>query len=112
MAVPFAYPDNNITGVVSFLQYVNDLTASPTVGDTGFLGVIMLIIIGFVAFLSTKAYSFDRAFGFAGFITLITAIFLRFLNLINDIIFFFVIVMFLGSVVLLLRERNVEEFGV
>ncbi|GAF88081.1 unnamed protein product [marine sediment metagenome] len=108
MAVPFPYPDNNITGIVTFLQYVNGLTV---VGNTSFLGAGMLIIIGFVSFLSTKSYRSDKAFGFAGFITLISAIFLRFMELINDAILVIVIVIFIISVVFLMRERNVEEFG-
>lgn len=105
----FAYPDLNITGIVTFLQYVNSLTV---VGGTGFLGVGMLIIIGFVSFLATKAYSFERALGFSAFLTLISAIFLRFLELINDVVLFLVIVLFICSIILLMRERNVEEFGV
>jgi len=109
MAVPFAYPSNNMTGIVTFLQYVNTLTE---IGGTGFLGAGMLIIIGFVSFLATKAYSFERALGFSAFLTLISAIFLRFLNLINDVILFLIIVIFIVALVLLIRERNVEEFAV
>lgn len=109
MDIPFDYPSNNITGIVTFLQYVNTLTE---IGETGFLGAGILIMVGFVSFLATKAYSFDRALGFSSFLTLITAIFLRFLNLINDVILFLVIVIFIASVVLLIRERNVEEFAV
>ena len=108
MAAPFPYPSNDIEGVVTFIQYVNSLTV---IGGTGFLGAGMLIIIGFVSFLATKAYSFERALGFSAFLTLISAIFLRFLDLINDAILFLVVVIFIGSVILLVRERNVEEFG-
>jgi len=72
----------------------------------------MLIIIGFVSFLATKAYSFERALGFSAFLTLVSALFLRFLELINDAILLIVIVIFIGSVILLMRERGVEEFGV
>jgi len=72
----------------------------------------MLIIIGFVSFLATKAYSFERALGFSAFLTLVSALFLRFLELINDAILLIVVVIFIGSVILLMRERGVEEFGV
>jgi len=108
----FLYPGENITGIIPFLKYVNSLTAIDAVGNTGLLGVGMLIIIGFVSFLATKAFSFERALGFSAFLTLISAIFLRFLSLISDAILFLVIVLFIGSVILLMRERNVEEFGV
>lgn len=107
MAV-FEYP-SNITSMVKFLEYINTLTE---VRGVGFLGVGMLIIIGFVSFLATKAYSFERALGFSTFLTLISAILLRFMNLINDAILFFVSVIFIISIIMLMRERNVEEFGV
>ena len=105
MVVPFAYPNNSIQGIVSFIQYTNTLVG-------GFLGVGMLIMIGFVTFFSTKHYSTDRAFGFAAFLTLISAIFLRFMSLINDGILFLVIVIFIGALIFLIRERGTEETGV
>ncbi|MBA7490713.1 hypothetical protein ES702_01256 [subsurface metagenome] len=105
MAAPFDYPNNSIQGIVSFMQYTNGLVG-------GLLGPGMLIMIGFVAFFSTKHYSTDRAMGFATFLTLISAIFLRFLELINDAILFLVIVIFIGSLIFLIRERGTEEAGV
>jgi len=104
MASPFEYP-SNITGLVDFFNYVNTLT---TIGETGFLGVAILVVIGLVAFLSTKHYSFERAFGFSGFLLVISAIFLRFLNLINDWILAFSIFLFVGALITLIRERSVE----
>lgn len=102
---PFNYPNESMLGIISFMDYTNDLVG-------GFLGVGMLIMIGFVAFFSTKNFTTDRALGFATFLTLISAIFLRFLELINDGILFMVIVIFIGSVVFLIRERGTEEAGV
>ncbi len=104
----FEQPEN-ITSMLSFLKYVSTLTE---VGGVPFLGIGMLLAIGFVSFLVTKAYTFERAAGFASFITLMSAILLRFMNLINDVILFFVAVLFVGSVIMLMRERNVEEYGV
>jgi len=101
MAIPFPYPDNSIIGFVAFLQYVNLLCK-------GLLGAGMLIIIGFVAFFATKDYTTDRAFGFASFITLISAILLRFIDLINDGILLLVIVLFIGSLIYLIKQRNTE----
>jgi len=100
----FVGPNNTIVGAINFLTYTNSLCQ-------GLLGVGMLIIIGFVAFVSTKTYSGDRAFGFAAFLSLISAILLRFLSLINDIILFLVIVIFICAVINLMRERSVEEFA-
>jgi len=105
MTTPFPYPGENILGIVSFMQYVNVLCK-------GFLGVGILIIIGFVSFLSTKNYTTDRALSFSTFLTLISAILLRFLELINDSILLIVVVIFILSVIYLIRERNVEAFRV
>jgi len=105
MATPFPYPGESILGIVSFLQYVNELCQ-------GYLGVGILIIIGFVGFLTTKNYTTDRALSFSTFLTLISAILLRFLSLINDSVLLIVIIIFIISVIYLIRERNVETFGV
>lgn len=103
--LPFNYPGNETSGLVQLFQLVNDYTQ-------GYLGVAIIIIVAFVSFLSTKDYSTDRAFGFASFLTLITSLFLRFLNLINDMVFFITILLFILSAIYLMRERNVEAFGV
>lgn len=103
-AIPFSYPPENMTGIVPFISYVNTLV-------DGFLGVAILIIVGFIAFLSTKGYSTDRALGYSTFLLLITSLFLRFLSLINDAVLLIVIVLFIIAVIFLMRERNVESFG-
>lgn len=100
-----AYPNESIQGLIGFIQYTNGLVG-------GWLGPAMLIVIGFVAFITTKNYSTDRALGFASFLTLISGIFLRFLNLINDSVLFTVIVIFIISLIFLIRERGTEEAGV
>ena len=101
----FNYPNESMNGIIPLMLYTNELV-------NGFLGVGMLIMIGFVAFFSTKNFSTDRALGFASFLTVISAIFLRYLELINDSILFIVIVIFIGSVIFLIRERGTEESGV
>ena len=104
MAAPFPYP-GDMNSTIDFISLVNVYT-------NGFLGTGILIIIGFVAFLSTKAFSTDRAFGFAAFITLLSAILLRFLDMISDGVLFLSISLFILAVVFLIRQRSVEEFGV
>lgn len=109
MVNPFAYPDNNITGLVPLLQYINDLTY---VNGVAYLGIAILIAVFFVSFLATKTFTSDRAFGFSTFLTMIVAVFLRFLSLINDWVFALTIIIFIISLIILMRERSVEEFGV
>lgn len=105
MAV-FNYPDNNITGLVSLMEYVNELTKGD--GETGIFGVAILIVVAFVTFLSTKGYSADKSLGYTGFLCLIVAILLRFLNLISDAIMIIVLVLFVGVIIFLMIERNKE----
>jgi len=104
MVRPFPYP-GDMNNTIDFLNLVNVYT-------DGFLGTGILIIIGFVAFFSTKAYSTDRAFGFAAFMTLLSAILLRFLDMISDTILLLSFSMFILAIVFLIRERSVNEFGV
>ena len=99
------YPNESIQGMVGFMQYTNTLV-------NGWLGPGMLIMIGLVSFLATKNFTTDRAFGFASFITMIAALFLRFMDLINDGILYMVAVIFIASLIFLMRERDTEELGV
>jgi len=98
------YPGNNMTSIVDLIDYVNNIT-----GGIGLFGIGMLIIIFFVSFLSTKAYTFSRAFGFASFLTMISGIFLRFLGLINDAVFFITVVLFVISLIFLIGEDRYAQ---
>ena len=102
----FDSPDNNITGLLALFEYANEMTKGD--GETGILGIAILIVVGFVTFLSTKGYSADRSLGYTGFLCLIVAILLRFLNLITDTIMVIVLVGFVGVIIFLMSERNKE----
>lgn len=97
----FEHPESILT-FMDFLRYTNSQV-------DGLLGVAMLIVIGMVSFLTTKNYTYERALGFAGFMVMLSAIFLRFMNLIGDSVLFGCIVIFVFSVVLLFKERGFEE---
>lgn len=105
MAV-FDSPDNNITGLVSLMNYVNNLTKGD--GETGIFGIVILIIVGFVTFLSTKGYSADKSVGFTSFLLLIVAILLRFLDLINDTVMVVILIGFVCALIFVMTERNRE----
>ena len=95
-------PNNNLTGILTFLQYVNTLV-------DGFLGIAFLIMVGMVAFLSTKVYTYERALAFSAFLTMICAILLRFVGIVNDYTMAFCIIAFIGATLLLMRERGAEK---
>jgi len=110
MAVPFEYPPDNMTGIVDMLNHVANLVnTNSTIG--GFFGVGILIVIAVVSFMITKTVSSEKAFVFSGFITLISAILLRFMNLISDGIMYVVVILFAGIVVWLWMSRQ-QEVGV
>jgi len=104
MPIPFEYPasERNITSLVQLMSYTNELV-------DGWLGAIILLVIGMVAFLSTKSYSYERAFGFSAFLVVICAILLRFMDLINDAVLLVSIVALIGAILILMKERSVEE---
>ena len=75
----FEYPTNlTDMGFVSLFTYANSVTE-------GFFGLLVLITIFFVFFLSTKPfYTTPKSLGFASFATLISGIIFRILGLVND----------------------------
>lgn len=101
----FANPVN-ITGLVPLIRYVNTLTVGD--GTTGLLGIAILVMVGFVTFLSTKGYSADRSLAYTSFLCFIVAILLRFLNLISDGIMILMVILMVGSIIFLIKERNAE----
>jgi hypothetical protein len=101
MARPFGYPDN-ITGFMDFVEYSNYLTGE-------LLGIGFLIIVGMVAFLTTKVYTWERSLAFSMFLVLISAIFLRIIDLITNNVLIAVVILFALSGIALLRERGGEE---
>lgn len=102
----FAEP-NNITGVVQMLQYVNSVTDAG--GTGGLLGVGLLIIIGAVSFLSMRGFSYEKTLSSSTFFVMIIAVFLRFLELINDGVLVFTIALFVVSLYFLHRDRSFQE---
>ncbi len=101
----FPYPDNNMTSFVDFMQYANSFVH-------GLLGAGILIIVGAISFIAGKNYSTDKSLGFSSFLVMICAVLLRFMNLIGDKLLWGTIVIFIGSMIWLTKERSVENFGV
>ncbi len=101
MANPFAYPSANLTSIEQLLPFVNTLTG-------GYFGTIILLMIFVITFIAGKSFSTEKALSFSGFITLISAIFLRMLNLINDGVLGFVTIAFVGIVIYMIFQRQQE----
>lgn len=101
MAVPFNYPEN-ISTVLKLVRHVDHLT------EQALFGSILLVLLGMIAFLATKAYSSEKAMMYASFLVLISSILLRFLNLITDGILYLCVIIFVGSFVWLIVARGKE----
>jgi hypothetical protein len=94
-----SFPEpTNVTGLLPLFQHANNLV-------DGMLGMFIVIIVFFLTFISNKQYTWERAFAFSSFITFIVALFLRFMNMINDVVFFTVIALLIIAIVLLWWEH-------
>lgn len=105
MPIPYPYP-SNITSIIDLIRYANVVT---TVHGTGLMGLGILITIGVVAFLTSKASTYERAFAYSAFLTFLSALLLRFMNLIHDTILWVSIALLIGAVILLFFEREKEN---
>jgi hypothetical protein len=105
MANPFPDVPSNITGITDLIAHASNLVnTNSTIG--GFFGVGILIAIAVVSFISAKTFSSEKAFSFSGFLTLLSAIILRFMGLISDGIMYFVVIAFTGIVIWLWSSRQ------
>ena len=92
--------------LVGFLNKVNSFTDT---GAGGILGIFILVVIGVPLFLMMKGYGNERALAVSGLVTAIIGLFIRIFGLINDVTFYIVIIILVGSLILLLKEAAQYE---
>lgn len=97
-------PPVNMTDYPMLVDYVNGITG-------GYFGISILIMLGAVIFISLKDYSTDKAFGITSTILFILTIMMRFLGIISDSVFYFVLALTGFGIIWLIRERQAEEGG-
>lgn len=105
------FPDvpSNVSGITDLINHAANLVnTNSTIG--GFFGTGLLIAIFSVSFITAKVFSSEKAFGFSGFLTLLSAILLRFMNLISDGIMYFVVICFTAIIIWLWSSRN-QDIG-
>jgi hypothetical protein len=109
MSNPFPDVPNNITGISDLINHASNLvnTNSPI---SGFFGIGILIVIAVVSFISAKTFSSEKAFAFSGFLTVISAIILRFMGLISDGIMYVAVIAFTSIVIWLWASRQ-QDIG-
>jgi hypothetical protein len=105
MSNPFPDVPSNISGFTDLINHAANLVnTNAPIG--GFFGTGILIVIATVSFISVKLFSSEKAFAFAGFLTLLSAIILRFMNLIGDAVMYFVVICFTGIIIWLWFSRQ------
>ncbi len=97
----FPMPPTNMSGLGDLFRHANVLTE-------GFFGLGILIAVTLIAFISAKGYSADKAAGFAGFLGLIVAILLRFMEMISDGALYTTIVLFVGVIIWIYLTKEQE----
>jgi uncharacterized membrane protein len=110
MADIFPSVPDNMTGVFDLVNHAANLINSSPVFP-GFFGVGILILIAVVSFIISKTFSSEKALTFSGFLTLLSAILLRFMGLISDGVLYTVVIFFTVIVIWLWKTRQ-EEVGV
>lgn len=99
--------NQNLYNLSNFVGYVANST------DAGFgpvLGILILIALPFLAFMTMKAaFSFDRAFAASGFFGFILGVFLLYLGLITMTIFVIYSLIFALAIWMVMKERGGEE---
>ena len=95
----------NVTGLIELVKYVDGTTAVSGIGNM--LGIVILLIIGIVSFISSKSvFSMDRAALSTMFLVMIIGIFLFVLELLSVGALTIVVIFFVATLFLNAGERD------
>ena len=100
---PNLNPANLIGGFFSWIGEVLDL------GSGSMWGIGVLLVIGMVSFLASKNYSYDRAMGVSGFISVVAGFIILRLGWINTQVFILACIWFVIGLYYLVKDRGGEE---
>ena len=89
----FTEPEN-VDSLLDLIYHVNDIT-----GGSGLFGMLILVTVFSVSFISGGMNASSENFGYSSFFTFIAAIFLRMIGLVNDVTFYMVVMTFAGTAV-------------
>lgn len=95
----------NVTDLVGMLGYMD---SALTTSGVRVLGIGILVLIFFVSFLASKVVSAERSLVFSSFLTMISAIILRTMDLVADGTLFICVILFVISFAYLFVERDNE----
>ncbi len=95
--------DNLVGGFFNWVMSVLDL------GSGSMMGIGFILVIAMVSFAGSKAFSYDRAMGVSGFLTLIAGFIILRLGWISTGVFTLVVIWFVIGLYYLVKERGGEE---
>lgn len=96
-------PCNNCTTFFQRILYIDSLT---DVGFGGILGILFMLIIGSVLFLTMKAFQFEKAFAVSMLITSFLGIFISLMGLLSNKIIYLFIILLVISLYLLFKSDD------
>ena len=102
-ADPQIASDNLFAGFISWIAGALDL------GAGSMLGIGFVIVIAMVSFIASKEFSYDRAMGVSGFITLIAGFIILRIGWISNQVFILIVLYFVIAMYYLIKERGGEE---
>jgi len=89
--------------------FIDNVAGFLDVGAGSMMGIGFILVIGLVSFIASKEFSYDRAMGVSGFITLIAGFIILRLGWISNQIFILVVIYFAIGLYYLVKERGGEE---
>ena len=99
MTVNYTMP-TNITSITDWMQWGNVITGN-------WYGIVLIVMIFVITYISLKDYPNKRAFAAAAFITGITTVLLRFIGLVDTWTLSVVIAMNMVGIIVLLTDKEV-----
>ena len=89
--------------------FIENVAKLLDVGAGSMMGIGFILVIGLVSFIASKEFSYDRALGVSGFITLVAGFIILRLGWISNQIFILVVIYFVIGLYYLVKERGGEE---
>lgn len=90
-------------------SFFSCITGFLDLGSGSIFGIGIMLVIGMVSFLASKSYSYDRAMGVSGFVTLVAGFIILKLGWISNKVFILAAIWFVIGLYYLIKDRGGEE---
>ena len=93
------YTDPNITGMVGLFQYANSIT-------NGIFGIGILISLFFIVYINLSFADNTKAFAVATWVVGLTAVLLRLIGIVNDMVMYSTFILVLIGIISLRGQQQ------